>query len=504
MKVSMNFFLMACACVVLFSNMNAAYDIKKISNSFKNKSLVKKLGLTSVGILLTARLYNLYQKKKLKQRFLSQLLLSNVSNEKIGSYDSIIKNREYTRRIKLYKIQKKEYEALKAVNIFEENPEELIGNPYWLIYIDAQRHLNKITQKQADMAYNFFKKTTSLITIDFGLMYNFLKTEKDKKEFEVEAVLLKKKFPLYEGRPPYKSLPLIIQKNLRRRLFLHEISHALIGYEMLHEPGYIYAKDFNAFTFTPYKLRKEKEESLIFDASKLMRFIKIALAGIIGECIFANQFFTDLRQFYSLYGAIDGDFFDVRKSALEYVIYASIQKNRKEDLDVFMSNLDAKNLAQEALDLINQQCKEVYEKMLTITTYPSVQKKIERLCNELEKNLYSSSSLFFSSSKETKIQEAFVDLVLKESNEALALPSFAREKIEKIVEEIKDKEKLQGIYGESEYKTISLKGETPDQTWKNIVSSLKSIEAIKKIQEKKYIKESKLQKTKKLKRSLSI
>ncbi len=56
--------------------------------------------------------------------------------------------------ILLYKITPENDAALAAVGIPVEKryPEELIGNPYWILFIEAQEILNRITKEQKNKA----------------------------------------------------------------------------------------------------------------------------------------------------------------------------------------------------------------------------------------------------------------------------------------------------------------------------------------------------------------
>ncbi len=266
-------------------------------------------------------------------------------------------------------------------------------------------------------------------------------------------------------------------KNIHRGVFLHEIFHTLMNYEMGYESDYIIAKGYRRGGEHKSKdiMRGEKKE-LSYHGSQYsdilisaIRTIKLALAGVIGEGIWVNAPPLDMRKFYASYGSTEGD---VRVAIYCSTIYIYLNKiknagikdynktfnNDKSYLEMVKAeeSLKAEDIAQEALDLLNQQCKEVYKELSLIII--NSRDKIEELCDQLEKNMDASGK--------SEIKGDFINPILRKENFELPLPEFARKKIAEIVKEVKEKQESQGIKTESKYETVHPKNKDPEKIWK--------------------------------------
>ncbi len=453
----------------------------------------------------------LYISLKILLLIFTQLIVSSDELSEIQKHKEkmktaeLIEKEESLKRTKSYKITKEDFKALNDVGIdmkkYQHHPEEFIGNPYWLLYVDAQKALKNIIYYQAQDAYDFFNRTSPLIAIDGKIMHSSFKTENIKNihKFESKVLFFQEISPLSSSKSNlnrYEHMHLIMKKNLQRHVLLHEICHAIMAYEMYYFIERIQYNGPHTKFGVIAKMNKGKKrtKNVITDYSSDLKSIvdiKISLAGIIGEYIFSNVSDIDLRKFYALYpSANHGDFYNARESAISHVIRkkhvaAGIYSNTKDEWDrdiailKFNQTLKAENIAKEALELLNNQCKEVYEKLFIMILHS--REKIEKLCDELETKK--------DPSKAIKIEGEFINPILVETNKPLLLPLYARKEIKKMVQEIRAKEESHEIIeSESKYEQAPLTFKNYPIT-ANIVSFLPK--AIKEAAKKKEVRKLK-------------
>ncbi len=292
---------------------------------------------------------------------------------------------EINKNIKSFEITEDEDKLLTSVGISERDPEKII-NPYFYLLVEAQNSLKEITKDQANAAENFFEQTLYNMEVDEKLYIKNLlelkKTSSLNKKIPFLSEIIEKTFPGAE-----KTV---------KNVFLHEISHTLMAHKLKH-------KVFTISSNMGYKGGGYMTHQHVYN---IISDIKISLSGTIGTSIFSGISDIDFKKLYMLYPmGSRNDFKSASKFAIEYIMQKNNQGN---------NILNAEDIAQESLDLLNKLCKETYDELFEIIVHS--QKEIGLLFSELEKEFHRNkwksgiiSDLFGTS---IEIEEDFIDKTL--------------------------------------------------------------------------------------------